>query len=104
VRNTLHIEAAAGHCRRDPDRDAGRCRGRRPSGARDVSECNLVECPRCHARGNEPLWSLSVSDQNDDVVWSSLCADCYRSVLKREPPEQFARENLKKIWRRRRLI
>jgi hypothetical protein len=70
----------------------------------EVNDYYLVECPRCGARGNEPPWSLSVKERTDDIPWLDLCADCYRIVLGREPPEQFARENLKKLWRRRGLI
>ena len=65
----------------------------------------LVYCPRCRAGSREPLWGLSrLEQQGMKSTWFELCADCYRTVFLREPPEQITRENLKKIWRRRGLI
>jgi hypothetical protein len=65
----------------------------------------LVYCPRCSAGSREPLWDLSLPEQQGTKsTWFELCAECYRTVFGREPPEQITRENLKKIWRRRSLI
>ena len=70
-----------------------------------MTESGLVRCPRCGAESNEPLWSLTRREQEaTKVTWFDLCADCYRAVFKREPPEQFARENLKRLWRKRGLL
>jgi hypothetical protein len=70
-----------------------------------VTETGLVRCPRYGLESNEPLWSLTRREQvATKVTWFDLCAACYRTVFKHEPPEQFARENLKKLWRKRGLI
>jgi hypothetical protein len=65
----------------------------------------LVYCPRCGEGSREPLWGLTRLEQlGTKSTWFELCAHCYRTVFRREPPEQITRENLKKIWRRRGLI
>jgi hypothetical protein len=69
-----------------------------------VSGGYLVECPRCGAGSNEPLWLLTRRERTPERPWPDLCAKCYRAVMGREPPDQFERENLRRIWRRRGLI
>jgi hypothetical protein len=70
-----------------------------------MTEVDLVRCPRCGLGFREPLWTLTRLEQEaTKVTWFELCEACYRAVFGREPPEQFARENLKRIWRRRGLI
>jgi hypothetical protein len=70
-----------------------------------VTDVELVHCPRCGSGFREPLWSLTRLEQEaTKVTLFELCADCYRADFRREPPEQFTQENLKRIWRRRGLI
>ena len=64
-----------------------------------------MNCPRCGRGSNEPLWSLTrLEQQGTKATWFDWCADCYRAVFKREPPEQFERDKLKKLPRKRGLI
>jgi hypothetical protein len=55
-----------------------------------VTDVDLVPCPRCGSGFREPLWSLTRLEQEaTKMTWFELCANCYRSVFGREPPEQI---------------
>jgi hypothetical protein len=57
--------------------------------------------PRCHGEFDEPLWTVPLYLPATEPHWQCLCAECFRTALQVEPPEQFSREHLLKVHRRR---
>jgi phage FluMu protein Com len=60
-----------------------------------------VSCPRCHEL-NGPLYTVPIYLPATESGWQSLCAACFRLVLKAEPTADMAVRPVKRAHRSRR--